>query len=282
MADNRNSYNERPTQTSSFANKKKTYNKNSDFKNSWSAIVEKDSNTYKYVQKKKEYDYSVDKKNNISLHPPVLSSPITKNNRQVKGKDKIISPKTDTSNTDTPHTPKTDTPDTLDTPHTPKTDTSDTLDTPHTPKTDTSDTPKTDTSDTPKYEDSKCIDVQTDVQENTIDNFTANLKDNFKVITELQNGYKLWINDQEMLGPDNRFIGQSLTRSWNNQSGMRTVKFISQMFETVKDDPEYKFIIQRALPGVQRLSKTYNDKWFGGNLESAALDNIITTFSEKN
>ena len=96
----------------------------------------------------------------------------------------------------------------------------------------------------------------------------------------MQNGNKLWINDKDLLEPDKTFIGQSLFRSWNNQSGMRTIKFISDMFEKVKNDPEYKYIIQRALPGVHRLSRTYNDKWFGGNVESSALDNIITSFSE--
>lgn len=113
------------------------------------------------------------------------------------------------------------------------------------------------------------------------DTFELNLEKNFAVLENLKAGERLWINENNELGIDNRYWGSSFTRGYNGQSGKRSVEFVTKMFNSYRTDPKYELNIQRALPGVNVLSQTYHNKFWGGNKEAETLDELIKSFEDE-
>lgn len=108
--------------------------------------------------------------------------------------------------------------------------------------------------------------------------FINNLKNNLLVLSELQEGYKLWIEvETQRLYIDNT-IGQSITRRLYGQGKAMTLEFIKRMLDTaeLQNTPEYNALVEKSKIGVKNLTSTYKKSaWFGKYPEVDELEKII-------
>jgi hypothetical protein len=108
--------------------------------------------------------------------------------------------------------------------------------------------------------------------------FINNLKNNLLVLSELKEGYKLWIElETQRLYIDNT-IGQSITRRLYGQGKAMTLEFIKRMLDTaeLQNTPEYDALVEKSKIGVKNLTNTYKKSaWFGKYPEVDELEKII-------
>jgi len=111
--------------------------------------------------------------------------------------------------------------------------------------------------------------------------FSTNLKNNLRELANLREGMKLWIDqNSQKLYSDNRYVGQSWTRSFSGQSKSKTIEFIQRIIETTKlaliNDEEITELLENAKPGIKNIMTTYfNQSWYGKYDEVKILEQLI-------
>lgn len=110
------------------------------------------------------------------------------------------------------------------------------------------------------------------------DKFVKNLKNNLLILSELEEGYKLWIEEETQRLYIDSTIGQAITRRLYGQGKAKTLEFIKRMIDTaeLQGTPEHLELLDRAKIGVKNLTNTYKKSaWFGKYPEVDELEKII-------
>jgi hypothetical protein len=117
-----------------------------------------------------------------------------------------------------------------------------------------------------------------DNQPTDSDKFIRNLKNNLLVLAELEEGYKLWIDEETQRLYIDSTIGQAITRRLYGQGKAKTLEFIKRMIDTaeLQATPEYTDLLDKAKQGVKNITATYKKSaWFGKYPEVDELEKII-------
>jgi hypothetical protein len=136
------------------------------------------------------------------------------------------------------------------------------------------------------HEDNEMGVIVIDVLTNN-EKFFNNLKANLKELAKLREGVKLWIDqDSQKIYSDNRYVGQSLTRSFSGQTKSKTIQFIQRTIDTAilasMKDEEITELIENAKPGIIHIKNTYlNQSWYAKYDEVKILEQLIVDMGWK-
>jgi len=122
------------------------------------------------------------------------------------------------------------------------------------------------------------VNLNNDIELTDNDKFLKNLRNNLLVLSELEEGSKLWIDEETQRLYIDSTIGQSITRRLYGQGKAKTLEFIKRMIDTaeLQETLEYTNLLNKAKNGVKNIANTYKKSaWFGKYPEVDELEKII-------
>jgi hypothetical protein len=133
-------------------------------------------------------------------------------------------------------------------------------------------------------------DIKKDIEKNDenddvpVDKFLMNLEGNFKTLSEIDVGEKLWIDSDEKIHGHNSY-GQGFSRLFGGQGKDATADFIEKMYTVGNTLPvsKYGIMMAKAAKGVNNLVDTYNAKtWYGKHEAVVRLEKVIKDYVNPN